>query len=178
MVSSSTRNIVPRMKVKGLYSKVNMNITVDQGVTSLNMRVFDCMACGSFLLSVHKADFEELFDYENEVVTYRRASEVPELVRYYLDHEEERKEISKRARRRVLAEHSYQNRVEFVLGKLESGGAFEPPRWWDQMGDPAKRLDSLVGLTEERSAVLDGEAQADGEPGVAGAGVPAGKEGL
>ncbi|HOX29360.1 MAG TPA: DUF3880 domain-containing protein, partial [bacterium] len=78
------------------YSKVNINVTVDQGIGSLNMRVFDCMASGGFLISDDKADFDTLFDKKNEVVTYKYAKELPGLVRYYLDHEDERMELARR----------------------------------------------------------------------------------
>lgn len=148
------------------YSKVNINITVDQGISSLNMRVFDCLASGGFLISDHKADFDTLFDGKNEAVTFREAKELPQLVRYYLDHEKERKEIAKNGRRRVLAEHSYHKRVEQMLETLEKEGAFAPPHWVKKWGDPAKALDAMVEMFNQYTREQAGKmaARADLQP--------------
>jgi hypothetical protein len=135
------------------YSKVNVNITVDQGISSLNMRVFDCMASGGFLISDYKEDFDRLFDAANETVTYRKASELPGLVRYYLDNDEKRKEISKKARRRVLAEHSYMNRVNFILETLEREGAFTGPRWQNAVGDPSRAISEMVEMIQKYNPI-------------------------
>ncbi len=129
------------------YSKVNINLTVDQGITSLNMRVFDCMASGGFLISDYKTDFDRLFDVENEVVTYKTVDELPALVRYYLDHEDARLEKAKNARRKVLAEHSYLNRVNYMVETMEDNGAFSPPYWWEKHSDPGRIIDKLLELT-------------------------------
>jgi hypothetical protein len=128
------------------YSKVNINITVDQGISSLNMRVFDCMACGGFLISDYKSDFETLFDTEKEIVTYRTLEELPTLVSYYLQNEVERKEKAKLCRQRVLADHTYKNRIDFILKTLEEDGAFLPPHWWEKHGDPSVIIDKLLDL--------------------------------
>ena len=99
-----------------------MNVTMEQGISSLNMRVYDVMACEGFLLSDYKSDFEELFDYENEVVCYKSVKELPGLVQHYLDHEDERRAKAKAARKRVLREHSYKKRAEFIIETLEKSG--------------------------------------------------------
>ena len=104
------------------FSKINMNVTMEQGISSLNMRVYDVMACEGFLLSDYKSDFEELFDYENEVVCYKSVKELPGLVQHYLDHEDERRAKAKAARKRVLREHSYKKRAEFIIETLEKSG--------------------------------------------------------
>lgn len=104
------------------FSKINVNVTMEQGVSSLNMRVFDVMACEGFLISDHKSDFDELFDCEKEVVSYKHVDELPDLVRHYLDHEDERREKARAARRRVLREHSYKRRAEFIIETLQRSG--------------------------------------------------------
>jgi len=128
------------------YSKININITVDQGIGSLNMRVFDCMASGGFLISDYKSDFEELFDIEKETVTFKTLDELPGLVDYYLNNEEKRKEIARNARKKVLAEHSYMNRINFILETLEGEGAFMEPRWWKRGNGPGEFLNSIMNM--------------------------------
>lgn len=104
------------------FSKVSVNVTMEQGVTSLNMRVFDVMACEGFLISDYKSDFEELFDMDKEIVCYRGADELPGLVDYYLKNEKERKDKARAARRRVLREHNYKKRAKFILDTLKENG--------------------------------------------------------
>ena len=104
------------------YSKVNINTTMEQGISSLNMRIFDVIACEGFLITDYKKDLEELFDIEKEIVCYRHVDELPGLVGYYLEHEDERKTIARAARRRALREHSYKNRAEFILNILRADG--------------------------------------------------------
>ena len=104
------------------YSKINVNVTMEQGISSLNMRVFDVMACEGFLISDYKPDFRELFDYDNEAVCYQHVDELPELIQYYLTHEDERRRKARAARRRVLREHSYKNRAEFIIETLQKSG--------------------------------------------------------
>lgn len=103
------------------YSKININVTVEQGLTSLNMRVFDVMAAGGFLISDFKEDFELLFD-EEEFVCYRNLSELPELVEYYLKNPEERKKKAWAGRRRVLRDHDYTKRAEQIMEAMREAG--------------------------------------------------------
>jgi hypothetical protein len=104
------------------YSKVNVNVTMEQGISSLNMRVFDVMACEGFLISDYKPDFEELFDIDKEIVCYRNVEELPELTKYYLGHDKERREKARLARRRVLHEHNYKCRAKFIVDTLMQQG--------------------------------------------------------
>ena len=104
------------------YSKVNVNVTMEQGISSLNMRVFDVMACEGFLISDYKPDFEELFDMDKEIVCYRNVEELPELIKYYLNHDKERRGKARLARRRVLREHNYKTRMKFMVDTLNQLG--------------------------------------------------------
>jgi len=114
------------------YSKININITVDQGVSSLNMRVFDCLASGGFLISDYKQDFDSLFA-PGEAVTFRELSELPRMVGHYLENDEERITIAEKGRLRVAADHSYSKRAELIMSLLEKDGVFARPRWWEGM---------------------------------------------
>jgi spore maturation protein CgeB len=114
------------------HSKININVTVDQGVSSLNMRVFDCMASGGFLISDYKQDFDSLFD-KGEAVAFRELDELPRMVKRYLERAEERMAIAEKGRLRVAADHSYSKRIEFIMNLLERDGMFARPRWWENM---------------------------------------------
>ncbi len=94
---------------------VNFNTTSLQMPEAVNQRVFDVPACGSFLITDYQKALEELFEPGREVITYEDPEEIPELVRYYLDHPRERQRVALAARRRVLAEHTYLHRLQRIV---------------------------------------------------------------
>jgi spore maturation protein CgeB len=100
----------------GFYREcaVNLNTTSIQMASAVNQRVFDCPAAGGFLLTDAQAALEELFDPETELTTWRSLDECRDKLRFYRDHPKARKDIIRNARRRILAEHTYENRLEKI----------------------------------------------------------------
>ncbi|WP_027191699.1 CgeB family protein [Fundidesulfovibrio putealis] len=101
------------------HSDVNFNCTSLQMKGAVNQRVFDVPACGAFLLTDHRAQMERLFEPGREVAVYGDPQEIPELVRHYLAHPEERARIARAARKRVLAEHTYVIRMGQLLDVMK-----------------------------------------------------------
>jgi len=99
-------------------SEINFNTTGIHMRGALNQRLFDVPACGAFLLTDHTPQIEALFDPEAEIACYRDPDEIPERVRFYLAHPEARTRIAKAARRRVLAEHTYDHRLAEMLAAM------------------------------------------------------------
>ncbi|MDY6973027.1 MAG: glycosyltransferase [Thermodesulfobacteriota bacterium] len=93
-------------------SEINFNVTSTQMRNAINQRVFDVPASGRFLLTDYKGQLEELFAIGDEIICYREKEEIPELVKFYLDHDTLRRKIAERGRRRVLNEHLYSHRVK------------------------------------------------------------------
>ncbi|MCC6748529.1 MAG: glycosyltransferase [Deltaproteobacteria bacterium] len=101
-------------------SAVNLNATSRQMPTAVNQRVFDVPACGGFVLSDAQADVGEHFELGSEAVVYRDADELAALCRHYLAHPEERAAVARRARERVLRDHTYETRVQTLLAALRA----------------------------------------------------------
>ena len=99
-------------------SAVNINCTSFQMRTAVNQRVFDVPACGGFLLSDYQADMERFFDVGKEAICFRSAEEAASLAAHYLGNEGERKRIAEAARRRVLAEHTYEKRMTALVATM------------------------------------------------------------
>lgn len=97
---------------------VNLNATSLQMWSAVNQRVFDVPACGAFLLTDNQGAIEGLFEPETEIVTYKSAGEIPELVRYYLAHPDERMAIAAHGRDRVLKEHTYTHRLRVIIEQM------------------------------------------------------------
>ena len=104
-------------QLPGFYRacEVNLNSTSIQMPAAVNQRVFDCPAAGGFLLTDAQADLHELFDAEREVACYASAEECAALFREYRAHPEARREVVRRARKRVLGEHTYVHRLERIV---------------------------------------------------------------
>lgn len=90
---------------------ININQTSLQMRDAVNQRVFDCPAAGGFVITDNQPDLHDHFDVAREMVTYESLAELCNKVRYYLQHDEERRSIAERARARVLAEHTHAHRL-------------------------------------------------------------------
>ncbi len=100
--------------------KVNLNATSLQMPHAVNQRVFDVPACGAFLVTDRQEALEELFVPGQEVIAFEDAAELPELVRHYLAHSEERARIAQRGRERVLADHTYRKRLAVLVDRMRA----------------------------------------------------------
>jgi spore maturation protein CgeB len=103
---------------------INVNTTSFQMNSAVNQRVFDCAACGGFLLTDHQADMDLFFEPGKDSVCFESLEEAVELAGYYLTHEKERGLVAHAARKRVLSEHTYDRRmaalVSAMVGKFGS----------------------------------------------------------
>ena len=80
-----------------------------------NKRLFDITGLGTLLVTDRTKDLHLLFDLDKEVVAYRNIEECVELLRYYLDHSNEREAIACAGKQRTLRDHTYYHRLqEFV----------------------------------------------------------------
>jgi spore maturation protein CgeB len=100
--------------------EVNVNVTSIQMASAVNQRVFDCPAAGGFLLTDAQASLGELFEVGEEMAVFESLDECAEKVRYYRAHPGERVAMIRRARRRVLGEHTYPHRLRHIAGVLKA----------------------------------------------------------
>ena len=102
------------------FSEVNFNCTSKQMKGAVNQRVFDVPATESFVITDWREQMDNLFDPGKEVVCYREPEEATELVARYLHNPQERLKISRAARKRILAKHLYEHRLEAVIRMMRS----------------------------------------------------------
>ncbi len=100
------------------WSAVNFNCTSKQMKGAVNQRLFDVPAAGAFLITDWREQIDALFEPGREVITYTDPAEIPELVRYYLDHPQARQAVALAARKRVLAEHTWDHRLQSMVRTL------------------------------------------------------------
>jgi len=111
-----------------LYSATTVNIDLPRTYQPnvVNMRVFDCMACGGFILVPDNASIDELFDIGEEIVTYSSPADLVHKVQYALSHDEWRHNIAASGRARVLRDHDFSNRLETIFEGTELWPSSQP----------------------------------------------------
>ena len=107
-------------QLPGFYpqSAVNFNATSRQMKGAVNQRVFDVPAAGAFLLTDHRRQIEDLFEPGEELALYHHPDEIAPRLERWLADPEGRARISSAARRRVLAEHTYDHRLAALIRLL------------------------------------------------------------
>jgi len=126
LVQEQGRRISPEEYVKIFNaSKINLNLHssmerdgVEPNGDFVNPRTFELASCGAFQLVDERTLLPEVFEIGKEIVTFSDYKEMEEKANYYLAHPEERKIIATRARQRALKDHTYEKRLEQMLGHI------------------------------------------------------------
>jgi hypothetical protein len=101
-------------------SKIVMN-GVDKHY-SLNWKFLEPTACGAMLLTEWAEDMAEMrFQDGKNCVVFEGMVDMVEKIRYYLAHENERREIAEAGRDLVHERHTIGRRVEAMMRRIEGG---------------------------------------------------------
>jgi spore maturation protein CgeB len=120
-------------------SRVNLNLSNSSEVPGLKARLrrllhwnpptprppqikgrnFEVPGCGGFLLTERVPHLERYFELDREVAVFDGLEDLPSQVRYWLEHEDERRAVAEAGYRRVLAEHTYDHRFAAIFAELE-----------------------------------------------------------
>lgn len=93
-------------------SKITFNSHIDvAGDWCGNMRMYEATGVGTLLLTDKKSNLSELFEPDKEVIPYNSIDDAVEKLKYYLIHEEERKQIAKAGQNRTLTDYTFKNNV-------------------------------------------------------------------
>ncbi|MNI96120.1 Spore protein YkvP [compost metagenome] len=65
-----------------------------------------------------RSDLLNFYNPGEEIVTYQSPEDCMDKIRYYLAHEDERREIALRGFRRTLLEHTYHKRIQALLSAV------------------------------------------------------------
>ena len=99
-------------------SKILLNITRSEffgAETGVNLRIFEALAAGCFLLTDHCDELAELFAVGREIETYRSSTELAEKVDYYLNNPDARLAIARSGHAAFLAAHTWEARLGQLL---------------------------------------------------------------
>lgn len=93
-------------------SKIVFNIAMKDDT---NMRVFEALGSGSFLLTDRVTYIDELFTDKKHLVLYDGLDDMVEKATYYLKHDDERIAIAEAGYAHVMKNHTIQNRIDVIL---------------------------------------------------------------
>lgn len=148
-------------------SDINLNLHSSLGHEGVvpdgdfvNPRTFEIASCGAFQLVDRRSLMGELFD-AGEMELFGDLPELREKIDHYLSKPEERSRFAEQGRKRVLAEHTYEKRMEELLatvlaedtelsGRLRLRG--------DERSRRNEEIDRQEGLRDLLDRLPDGKA--------------------
>jgi spore maturation protein CgeB len=120
-LAQACRGKLPMPELPKVYSAVaiNLNAHISEHANwdTINMRVYDSLACGGFVLSDELASLSATFG-DAVVSTQGDEDEWAKLVRYLAD-PRDRQKRSEEGRKIVLSNHTYTHRMEIVARYLK-----------------------------------------------------------
>ena len=102
-------------------SAINLNISLRSIQKGIPLRAMDIMGCGGFLLSNYQEDYLRFFVPGEDFVYYESKRDLMEKIEYYLGHEDERRNIARRGHDKILADHTYEGRLQDIIDIVTKG---------------------------------------------------------
>ena len=99
------------------YHRADMilNITLEQGFSSMNSRVLEALATGSFLVSDYVEDIAKYFEDGKDLILYKNTTELINIIGKYLSNPSERAKIKGNAISKIEQNHTLLSRAEIIL---------------------------------------------------------------
>ena len=98
-------------------SKICFNKSMSHDLNAKNMEI---IGSGTFMLSNINEDFLHFMDYNESIkeMMYVDDIDLDNKIKFYLENDEKRNEISKNARNYIFDNHSYEKRMEYLISNL------------------------------------------------------------
>ena len=120
-------NALPRQasfeEMFNLYSMalVGLNFTKcsKKPERQMKARIFEIPACGTALLTEHVEGIEELFEVDNEIMTFNDTEELIEKARYLQSNPEVAIKLGQSSQKRFLKEHTSKIRLRKILNEIK-----------------------------------------------------------
>ena len=106
------KNLFEDAARKFSQSRIVFNISIKDDI---NMRVFETLSTGSFLLTNWIPTLGDLFEDGKHLVTYKSYDEMVKKAKYYLEHEDEREKIAQAGYEEFISKHTYKHRIEKIF---------------------------------------------------------------
>ena len=106
-------------------SKINLCFLRKENRDTETTRSVEIPACGGFMLAERTNDHLELFDEDKEAAYFGSEAELVDKIKYYLQHETERKQIAQNALARCIkSEYGYTHQLRKIISIILGHDAF------------------------------------------------------
>jgi len=109
-----------------IFNAADIVLDINQGNENqrfyVTPRVFEVPACGAFLLTEENPYLSSLYEIGAEIICYKDEKDLKELIKYYLEHPEERRKIAQRGQERAYRDHTYKKRLQQIFSIIEKNG--------------------------------------------------------
>ena len=102
-------NVTPKIFNR---SKINLNFTIRNIRSGLPLRIWDILGSGGFLITNFQPELPMFFENGKDLVYFEDEQDLVKKVKYYLEHEDERRAIAQNAYNKVKKYHGYQQRFD------------------------------------------------------------------
>lgn len=97
------------------HSKINLNLTLRSIQNGIPLRAMDIMGAGGFLLTNYQNDFTMHFTDGEDYVSYESLDDMMDKIHYYLQHDDERREIAANGHKKVSENHNFKDTLTQIL---------------------------------------------------------------
>lgn len=115
---------VKELPVEGLapiYKRSKIGVNIHESFGPINRRLYELPANGVMQVCDCPQGLNDVFDVGKEVIGYSSIKEAIELIRYYLDHDDERKQIAQAGFRRVMRDYKRVTVLDRAMKKIKRG---------------------------------------------------------
>lgn len=113
---------IPFNEMVRMFSRTKINLNLSNSSTNTAQQIkgrnFEVPGCRGFLLTGNADNLEEYYVPGEEVVVYEDLEDLVEKIRYYLNNDRQRKEISERGYRRTIHEHTWWHRFNRIFSQV------------------------------------------------------------
>ncbi len=105
-------------------SKISIVIHFQDGETlcyQATPRVYEALACQTFLLVDDQKDVKSLFQDGKHLVIFKENEDLRQKITYYLNQSDERKKIARQGFEEVVRNHTYLHRLQEMFSVIEAG---------------------------------------------------------
>lgn len=100
-------------------SKINLNFTIPNIKSGIPLRIWDVLGSGGFLMTNYQAEIPYYFKEGEDLVCFDGIEDMRKKAAYYLEHEEERRQIARNGYEKVKQHHGYVERLSTMLDIVE-----------------------------------------------------------
>lgn len=103
------------------YARISLNTIHPAEIEGINVRVFEIVGSGGFLLTAYRKALEELFDIGEEIEVFYSYKDMLNKIDYYLKNPIKREEIRRKGQERAIKDHTYEKRLNEMFEIIEKG---------------------------------------------------------